>query len=628
MRLARAVCALGAFAALAGFANAQADAQTASAYLHKARLALEANPDLEYVPNSLLVKFRDAASEGERARARSMVSSVLIRSFAIVPGLEQIGHPGGTELATQLLRMLPSVEFVEPDYVLRADVIPNDAAFSQLWGMHNTGQSGGTVDADIDAPEAWDTFTGSPNMVIAVIDTGIDYNHPDLAANSWINPGEIAGNGVDDDGNGFIDDTRGWDFVSGDNNPIDDNNHGTHVAGTIGGVGNNGIGVAGVNWTCKLMALKFLNASGSGSTSAAISCLNYAKAKGVLITNNSWGGGGFSSSLQTAIENSKPGIFVAAAGNSGLNNDSTPHYPSSYTNDNIIAVASIDRFGNQSSFSNFGATSVDLGAPGSSIYSTVRNSAYATFNGTSMATPHVAGVVGLVTALNPTWTYLQIRSRVLSTVVASSAMAGITTTGGVLNAANAVGAAPPNTPPTVTISSPANGTTVTEGTSVTFVGSAMDTQDGDISVNLVWTSSLMGQIGTGASFSRSDLTVGTHTVTASVTDSGNLTGSASISLTIQSVAAIPPAPCGLTAIRLSNDVARVTYTDNSSNEDGFTIERQKRVGGVWGSSTLINVGENVTLLDDPAGDGRFRYRARAFNLSGSSAWTGWASIRL
>ena len=218
----------------------------------------------------------------------------------------------------------------------------------------------------------------SANVLVGVIDTGVDYNHPDLAANIWTNPGEIAGNGIDDDGNGYIDDVHGYDFVNNDGDPMDDNGHGTHFSGTIGGVGNNGIGVAGVNWNVKIMALKFLDSGGSGSTANAVAGVQYATMMGVDVTSNSWGGGGFSQALYDAIDAAGAAniAFVAAAGNNGANNDTSPAYPAAYDLPNIISVAATDDNDELASFSNYGAASVDLGAPGVDILSTLPGNQY------------------------------------------------------------------------------------------------------------------------------------------------------------------------------------------------------------------------------------------------------------
>ena len=335
----------------------------------------------------------------------------LVKGYALVPNLYE-AHISDHSLASTLQSLQGSsqVKMVQPDSKITAKIIPNDPSFSQLYGMNNTGQTGGNTDADIDAPEAWDKTTGTGQTIVAVIDTGVDYNHPELRDNIWTNPGEIAGNGRDDDNNGYIDDIHGYDFANNDANPMDDNGHGTHVSGTIGAVGNNSTGVAGVNWHTSIMALKFLDASGSGFLSTAISALDYAVANGARLSNNSWGGGGFDATLGLAIANAgaKGHIFVAAAGNSFANNDLFPNYPSNYNYDNIVAVAATDNRDNLAGFSNFGVTTVDIAAPGVNILSTVLNGGYATYSGTSMATPHVTGALSLYWDANPGATYTQV----------------------------------------------------------------------------------------------------------------------------------------------------------------------------------------------------------------------------
>jgi subtilisin family serine protease len=329
----------------------------------------------------------------------------------------------------------PLIEYIEPNYTLHVDAIPNDPSFNQLWGLHNTGQAGGTPDADIDAPEAWDITQGN-GVVVGVIDTGVDYNHPDLVNNMWVNSGETAGDGIDNDGNGFIDDVYGYDFANNDGNPFDDNNHGTHVAGTIAAQGNNNVGVIGVAPDAQIMALKFLGASGSGSLFNAIQAIEYATMMGADLTNNSWGGGGFSQALKDAIAAGP--LFVAAAGNSGLNTDLTPSYPASYDLDNIISVAASDRNDQIAGFSNYGATSVDLGAPGVSVYSTISGGGYASFSGTSMASPHVAGVAALLMSQDSTLTAQQVKDRILDYADPIASLQGKTLTGARLNAYNSL----------------------------------------------------------------------------------------------------------------------------------------------------------------------------------------------
>ncbi len=354
----------------------------------------------------------------------------------------------GLDTVPDLVRALsgePLVRFAEPDSIVSTcATLPNDPSFSQVWGLHNTGQSGGTVDADIDAPEAWDLGTGSTGVVVGVIDTGVDYTHPDLAANIWSNSVEIV-NGIDDDGNGYVDDVRGWDFYANDADPMDENGHGTHVSGTIGAVGNNALGVVGVNWRCSILPLRFLSSGGSGSTSDAIEALYYAlglrqRGVNVRLTNNSWGGSGNEQSLEDAISaNGNAGLlFVAAAGNSGSDNDLTPFYPASYPESNVIAVAATDRNDGLASFSQFGLTSVDLGAPGVSIYSTLPGGQYGLESGTSMATPHVAGVVALLASLSPASDGAALRRAILAGVDHIPSLANRTTSGGRLNAYGAI----------------------------------------------------------------------------------------------------------------------------------------------------------------------------------------------
>ncbi|MEB3342748.1 S8 family serine peptidase [Okeania sp.] len=333
-------------------------------------------------------------------------------------------------------------EYIEPNYIITVDsTVPNDPSFSQLWGLHNTGQTGGTSDADIDTPEAWDIQTGSENVLVGVIDTGIDYTHPDLVDNMWTNPGEIPDNGVDDDNNGYVDDVYGYDFAYDDGDPLDIHSHGTHVAGTIGAKGDDGTGIVGVNWNADLMAIKFLNDGGSGDLFDAVLAVEYATMMGADLTNNSWGGGGFSQGLHDMIAaaGAADSLFVAAAGNDyGRNNDTNPQYPASYDLDNIIAVASTDHNDNLSSFSNIGAKSVDLGAPGSNIYSSIPGGGYASYSGTSMATPHVAGVAALVWSENPELSSQEVKEIILESGDPISALDGKTLTGRRLNAFNAI----------------------------------------------------------------------------------------------------------------------------------------------------------------------------------------------
>ena len=403
--------------------------------------------------------------------------------------LERLGAKWSTPSGVEFVQ---HVDFTKP---VKVALNPNDPGFTNgsLWGLD------GTYGAS--APPAWDISTNSTAVTIADIDTGIDYTHPDLYSNIWINQGEIPApirnvlidtdadsrltfwdlsdsrnqgtgkitdlnangridggdllqpaanggwsDGVSNNGDSFVDDLIGWDFFSNDNNPYDDHGHGTHTTGTIAGVGNNATGVVGLNWKAQVMALKFMGTSGEGSDLGAAQAVEYAARQGARVSNNSWGSSEFRAVLFDAIRfaQDQGQIFVAAAGNSGTDNDIYPHYPSNYhtynnvTLDNVVSVAAINSSGLKASFSNFGATSVDLAAPGHNILSTVPGG-YAYMNGTSMATPHVAGAVALVLAKNPTWTVTQVINQVLSTVSPLSSLAGKVVTGGTLNAFAALG---------------------------------------------------------------------------------------------------------------------------------------------------------------------------------------------
>lgn len=330
----------------------------------------------------------------------------------------------------------PQVALAERDFLVFPTLAPDDISFAQQWALENTGQTGGTPDADIDAPEAWNITTGSRDVLVAVIDTGVDRSHPDLEANMWTNPGEIPGNGIDDDGNGFVDDVYGWDFFSGDNNPMDEDSHGTHCAGIIGAVGNNRSGISGVCWQVSMVGIRFLG-PGGGTTSDAIESIYYAASLGVDLTSNSWGGGGMSLLLQDAIEDAGAQniAFVAAAGNDGTDNDLLPHYPSSFTTNSIISVASSTASDTRSGFSNFGRVSVDVAAPGTGIYSTVPGSMYHSMSGTSMAAPHVAGALALARSIAPLSSVQELKGKLMAAADPVDALSAASVTGGRLNVA-------------------------------------------------------------------------------------------------------------------------------------------------------------------------------------------------
>ncbi|HEX8567216.1 MAG TPA: S8 family serine peptidase [Pyrinomonadaceae bacterium] len=396
----------------------------------------------KYVEGELLVKYQNGLASADSLFANTLSGASVVQTFPDL-GWQLVKLPAGVtvEQALSQYSNLAGVENAQPNYIYKLTANPNDAQFSQLYGM-----------AKINAPAAWETTTGSPNVVVAIIDTGIRYTHEDLAANMWKNAGEIAGNGVDDDANGFVDDVYGWDFFYNDSDPWDENSHGTHVAGTVGAVGNNTVGVAGVNWNVRLMAIKIYNNTGFGSTSAMlVNAYNYVrmmKTRGVNIrvTSNSYGGCdeacGYDQATKDAIDRlgESDVLNVFAAGNEGRNVETTPFYPASYTSPQILSVAASDQNDNRGSFSNFGATSVDVAAPGVNILSTVNasNSAYATFTGTSMAAPHVSGAVALLAAANPSLSAASLKASLMNSVDVLSQWNGIVKTGGRINAARAI----------------------------------------------------------------------------------------------------------------------------------------------------------------------------------------------
>ena len=411
----------------------------------------------EYMPSQIIVGFGNVGSARELEDIRSQARrDVAAKSFSQISPLasdtELIELGQGISVREAIVRLSgrAGIRFVEPNFKHKSMQVPNDPSFTNgsLWGLYGASTTPANQYGS-NAAGAWSTSTGASNVFIGVIDEGIQIDHPDLQQNIGVNPGEVAGDGIDNDANGYIDDVNGWDFFYDDKTVNDglEDDHGTHVAGTIGARGDNSQGVTGVNWNVKLMSGKFLGPNG-GYTSDAIAAVDYftnLKKKGlnIVATSNSWGGGGFSQALLDAINRGgNEGIlFIAAAGNNATNNDLTARYPTGYqcTNggtrgwDCVISVASITSTGALSSFSNFGATTVDIGAPGSAILSTVPTNSYASYSGTSMATPHVSGAAALCKAINPGISASQIRNAITSSAVATTSLTGKTATGGRLN---------------------------------------------------------------------------------------------------------------------------------------------------------------------------------------------------
>lgn len=409
-----------------------------------------------YVPGEILVQFKAGVDQSEinrvLQRGNAHAAEKVSEALANGPGRGEMilaRFPATASFASvrRAVEDEPTVEFAEPNWIYQHFANSSDPYYTNgsLWGMYG----------DASTPKnQWGSQAGEAvsnncsDVWVGIIDEGYMYTHPDLAANAGTNPGEIA-NGVDDDANGYVDDVYGWDFAGGNSSVFDgtDDDHGTHVAGTIGGVGNNGIGVAGVCWSVKLLSAKFLGRRG-GTTANAVKAIDYftdlktRHGLNLVATNNSWGGGGFSQALQDAITRAAGAniLFIAAAGNDGYNCETSSCYPSEYPNSNVISVASITNTGALSSFSNYGSTTVDLGAPGSGIYSTVPAKSgknvvggYASYSGTSMATPHVTGAAALYKARNAGASASQIKDAIMSSTIATSSLSGKTVSGGRLN---------------------------------------------------------------------------------------------------------------------------------------------------------------------------------------------------
>jgi len=402
----------------------------------------------------ILVRFRPNVTRDAIENLTSRLNDEVEDRIEAVDGLDVIedeDNRSADEVVAQY-RALSEVEYAEANSEIKLDhegagkhVHANDELFYKQWGLFNHGQDGGKSGADISAMQAWAVTKGSDQVVVAVLDSGVDYTHPDLAGNIWTRPEIIKQYEDEDLTEGAIDDVHGFNVVEDNGDPMDDNGHGTHCAGIIGAEGGNEVGISGVNWTVKIMPLRFMDSDGAGTTKDAIEAINYVinrKRAGVnvRVISASWGSTIKSRAMEDVIR--KAGdegiLFVAAAGNDHSDNDAKPHYPASYDLNNVISVAALDRNDELTSFSNWGATSVDVAAPGQQIVSTWLNHGFEERQGTSMATPFVAGVAALILSTNTAISIDDLRTRLLISVDAVPALKGKVATGGRINAAKAV----------------------------------------------------------------------------------------------------------------------------------------------------------------------------------------------
>lgn len=583
-----------------------------------------------YREGELLIKFKN----GSLTRAASVHEGARAQRRGRFGRVDHVRLPAGADMEgmRRWYASQPDVEYVEPNYIVRKTALPNDPSFGNQWGLRNTGQnvngSSGTVGADIKATTAWDKHTGDGSVVVAVVDTGIDYNHPDLAANIWANPGEIAGNGIDDDGNGRVDDIRGWDFANNDADPMDDDvdGHGTHVAGIIGAVGNNAAGVSGVNWRVKLMPLKVLRADGFGDLASIVAAIDYAIAKGVAIINASYAfdcGAAPSLTEREAFDRARAaGILVTlAAGNDACDNDQTPTYPASYALNNLLSVGASDQFDQRAIFtrggaSNYGAQSVHLFAPGKNVYSTIRVSlgSYGFEHGTSMAAPHVAGAAALLKSWRPGLSLFQIREILLKSVDTRAALSGLAVTGGRLNMAAAMDY-------DLTASTPIQPSHLA---AAKINDSRIDISWlDDSTIETGWRLEYRGD--PNAAFA-TRATLGSGTLSyqdaAALAAEGTYNGyrvvayngnGNSTATTEVKVVTLPLAPDNLQASGEGGKIT-VTWTDRSARETGYRVERAT-AGGLF--SEIASLPANTTkYLDESLTTGtEYRYRVRAHSTT-------------
>ncbi len=576
-----------------------------------------------YAPGELLVKHKRSVRAAATQYYRTQWDISALRTFRVT-GVQHVKLPRWmtVEAALEIYLDDRDVEYAEPNYYRHTCAIPDDTDFDLLWGLHNTGQyvhgTSGAPDADIDAPEAWDITTGSSDIVIAVVDTGVDYSHPDLSNNIWSNTGETPDNEIDDDGNGYVDDVLGWDFFGNDKDPMDLNGHGTHMAGITAAEGDNAIGITGVCWTARIMPLRFLDENGIGKVADEISAIDYAIANGAHIINASFGSDTYSQSEYDAISraNSEGVLFMAAAGNDSLNNDTSPFYPASYNLPNIISVAATDQNDNLTWFSNYGPTTVDVGAPGVNIYSTSPDTGYGYMHGTSVATPHVTGLAALIWGYNSSLTHMEIKDIILNGVDIKPTLNGKTVTGGRINAFNAFAGSRPQEP---------NGLAATTESGSRISLSWIDNSPNESRFEIErkarpgGTYSRIANVAADeTSYSNTGLSERTtyHYQVRAINSAGNSDYSNEADATT-----ILAGPSKLSAVDASTSKINLSWADNSSYESGFQIERKTGTGATY--SQIADIAADQTSFSDTGLNKAttYYYRVRAYDTDEDSDYS-------
>ena len=590
----------------------------------------------KYRSGELLVKFRTGIIQASAVKLHQKMGASVIRRFRMVTDLEHVKLPASVSVkeAISLYMADPNVEYAEPNYIKLASRAVNDPLFNLQWALLNTGQfAGATSGADIKATEAWDISIGSGDVIIAIIDTGIDNSHPDLSASIWTNPVDGSANGIDEDGNGRTDDIHGWNFVSNNNNITDDNGHGTHVSGIAGASGNNSNGVSGLMWQVKLMPLKILDSTGSGTIADEIEAIQYALDKRVRIMNASFGGGDYSQAEFDAINaaNRAGALFVTAAGNgldgvTGDNNDTTNSYPANYGLTNIISVAATDQSDRRSRFSNYGLNSVHVGAPGEEILSTypakMSPSGYQYESGTSMATPYVSGLAGLLFSHYPYFTASQIRGTILRYVDILPSLQGATITGGRINAFRALSSLLPPSEFSLSLQPAGAVRLAWKDNAAGEDGYIVERKAG--SGLYVALATLASNASEFTDSSLSDGTAFSYRVKAfnSLPNPPEAVSIPAESAAVELTTVIPlNAPTGLNAAAFSSSGITVSWTDNSAAEEGYEIERKDPAGGFL---RIATTGPNSTSFRDSglSSQTAYTYHVRAFSSgAGNSAYS-------